>query len=119
MLFCSEIFSTLRNVVFGSRAENSLRKKCVSFSYSHLGINIVSFNLKTHPGGCTLHKDRDISEANDEFLMCAALKTVIVQVFMKEKQKLHNVREDKTPLVHYVTFVFSHKDSNLISKLHT
>ena len=55
----------------------------------------------------------------DEFLMCAALKTAIVQVFMKEKQKPRNVREDKTPLVHYVTFVFPHKDLNLISKLHT
>ena len=91
----------------------------MNFSYSHLGINVVSFNLKTRPGGCAPHKDRDISEANDESLMCAALKTAIVQVFMKEKQKSRNVREDKTPLVHYVTFVFPHKDLNLISKLHT
>ena len=60
-----------QNTVFGGGAGNSLRKKCESFSYSHVGINVVSFNLKTRPGDCTPHKDRDISEANDEFLMCA------------------------------------------------
>ena len=85
-----------QNTVFGGGAGNSLRKKCESFSYSHVGINVVSFNLKTRPGDCTPHKDRDISEANDEFLMCAALKTAIVQVFMKEKQKKCDVREENT-----------------------
>ena len=72
--------------------------------------------MKTCPGNCTPHKDRDILVAIDEFLMCAF---EIRFESLYGKTKITQCSREKASLVHFVIFVFAYKDSNLISKLHT
>ena len=78
----------------GYACGTALRRKCVSLSYLHVGINVVTLNMKTCTGNCTPHKDRDILVAIDEFLMCA-FEICDCSSLYKEKQKSQNVREKK------------------------
>ena len=76
-----------------------MRRKCESFSYLHFGIYVVTLNMKTRPGNCTPHEDRDILVAIDEFLMCA-FEICDCSSLYKEGQKECNVRVEN-----YLTYI--------------
>ena len=85
----------------GYACGDALRRKCDSLSHLYFGIYVVTLNMKTCPGNCTPHKDRDILVAIDEFLM-SAFEICNCSSLYREGQKECNVREEN--YLSYIAF---------------
>lgn len=58
VIFVTNFISSLCVMDDGGGIADVLRKKYERFSYPHLGINVVSFDLKTWFGVCTPHEEQ-------------------------------------------------------------